>query len=174
VIKVPTIEVALFVLRAHDNQTRLDGSPYSFHPFRCVENLRNVFGVKSDEDDQGMLLHDVGEDEEYTGFNCNQLIEMFGDPARLAVWLCKSNRTRGTEKLAHNFAYYEKFFSEAPEQVQIWKHSDRLENLSDPQHWPANFRKFYLADTHNYILHAAKSPGVDIIKSRLEFLCSGQ
>jgi (p)ppGpp synthase/HD superfamily hydrolase len=173
-IKVPIIEVVLFVINeAHNDQSRMDGSVYYGHCFQCVAILRNVLGIKQDESDQAMLLHDVEEDCAHKGFDLRYLQDRFGDPADLAHWLCKPPRDPGVDKLVFNANCYRKLASAAPEVCRQMKIADRLQNLSDPHHWNPRFRKMYLADTLNFIGAFGDVPNVDLIRQRYEIIRDG-
>lgn len=173
-IKVPTIEVVIFIMNAHDGQTRMDGSPYSLHPIRCAEILRKVFGVKDETLDQTMLLHDVEEDCKEQGYTQDVLRELFGEPADLAHWLCKDERPAGTDKLEFNMKCYRKIAAEAPQRVRKLKFADRIDNLSDPGRWNPNFRKHYLQDTNNLMIAFNGEPGIEIVRERYDHLIDGK
>ena len=172
-VKVPTIDVVMFIMDAHSGQTRMDGAPYFIHPLRCLRILREQLDVKSDFTDQVMLLHDVEEDCQERGYDLDYLINAFGkDVAVMAHWLCKPPRPKEVDKLEFNKAIYQKLGKEAPAIAVQMKIADRLENLSDPYTWRSDFRARYIADTQNLLDALIGHDNIHLVAFRLQVIKS--
>jgi len=172
-IKMPTIDVVLFMIDAHAGQTRMGGEPYFTHPLAVVGILRNQLKVKFDLTDQAALIHDCEEDCADRGFDQKYLEEKFGEPAELAHWLCKPERPIGVDKPEWNKMCYMKIGKHAPPDAQQIKIADRLHNLSDPGRWNQRFRVNYIADTKNLIEAMKHVKNIELVSRRLDDICNG-
>jgi (p)ppGpp synthase/HD superfamily hydrolase len=120
------LEAVAFACRSHQGQLRGDGrTPYAAHPVRVALIMATVFGERRPEVLAAALLHDTIED---TGVDRDEVAERIGEPA--AAWVAALTKDARLPEAEREEAYVAAL-GRAPEEVQLVKLADTLDNLLD-------------------------------------------
>lgn len=155
-------EAAAFAKGAHAGQLRkYTALPYIEHPERVAQAVWCIDG-STPEMVAAAWLHDVVED---TSVSLKQIRNLFGDGvADLVGWL--TNPSKGmTIPRAERKKIDREHLAKAPREAKIIKMLDRLDNLSEMEGAPADFKKLYGAES--LLLAEAIGDAESEIKNRL-------
>lgn len=136
--------------RAHQGQTRDDGTPYLVHPLRVALLLAEELRVRDADALCAAVLHDVLEDDK--SLTEERLETEFGAAvARIVATLTKpSKEARSREEV--NREYFARV-AQADATTRLVKLADRLDNLRDLPHCPdAAKRERKLRETGDFFL----------------------
>lgn len=148
-----------FAEEAHNNQVRLDGTPYINHPIRVAENVRRYCEKNLKiETLIAAYLHDVVED---TGVSLSQLIAIFGKKVGSLV-LEVTNDDIMKRKLGKAVYLTDKMLKMSDEGL-ILKLCDRLDNVSDLDTAAEKFRKRYSKETLEILENVIELRGLNLI-----------
>jgi ubiquinone/menaquinone biosynthesis C-methylase UbiE len=158
--------------RAHEGQTRSDGSPYLRHPLDVARRLVG-WGVEDADVLVAGLLHDAVEDSPLT---LDEVEAAFGARVRALVDVLtkppKPTTPEGEtpeQKAARERAYFDRLRA-GPAEAATIKAADRVSNLRDllTARWPEEKKRAYVAEALEAILPVVKERAPAAVAAALE------
>jgi len=139
-----------FAKKAHEGQTRDEGTPYISHIVGVAKIYRDEFGINDYLDLTIIMLHDVIEDTKY---NYDDIKGLFGKP--YADWVNVLTKKEGQSVEDYVREIQESDFHSA---LRLIKLADRLHNLRSLLNTPENKDKItkQIEETKKYYLPMAK------------------
>ena len=137
-------QVIDFAAKAHQGQQRkYTGEPYINHPISVKDTLSRLYPKATDAMLQAAILHDTVEDTEVT---IDEIESNFGhEVATLVHWLTdkslKSDGNRAARKKIDR-----EHLASAPDDAQIVKLADLIDNTSSIVEFDKKFAKVYLQE----------------------------
>jgi guanosine-3',5'-bis(diphosphate) 3'-pyrophosphohydrolase len=139
-----------FATRAHGDQRRPTGAPYTEHLLEALEILVRGAGVTDPRVLSAAVLHDVVED---TPATLDDVRSAFGDRvAELVGWVTIPEQ--GGDKKAVKEAYL-RGLAAAPDDAIVVKLADRASNVQTLRNLPLARQREYYAQTVAYIMPLA-------------------
>ncbi len=142
-------QAVLYCMRKHQNQVRVDGSPYIAHPLRVSEILRSIGGIRDMDVIIAALLHDLIED---TDCEWASLAYRYGSHvADLVAQLSGDMRLPKKERREEIIAR----ISNASADAKAIRLADKLDNLRDMEGFSDSRKQDYIRESRK-ILAACK------------------
>lgn len=159
-------EAYAFASERHKGQTRMDGTPYISHPVRVAELLTKYFPnhPRINELKTAAYLHDTVEDTHTT---IKEIEENFGEFVAHLIAGVTNNEEMKQRMGKTDYLCY-KMLNMSDDELAL-KLCDRLDNISDLNNAPSDFRDKYATETliiMNYLISNRSMNGIkrEIIK----------
>lgn len=155
--------------RAHEGQTRRDGSPYVVHPIR-VALVALEWGVRDEAVLAAALLHDALED---TALGADEVERLGGPRTRELVELLTKPDEAGYPSKAERDRFYFERLRAGPPEAALLKCADRVDNLRDMagSGWSPAKKRDYVGEARLWILPVARDRHPEAAR-RLEAVCA--